>query len=61
MVNQWALSRDEDIFPDASRFDPTRHLTVDGKLKDLFVNHFVFGHGRRLAHRSCQRLKRTQD
>ncbi|KAG1907635.1 cytochrome P450 [Suillus fuscotomentosus] len=47
MVNQWALSRDEDIFPDASRFDPNRHLTVDGKLKDPFVNHFAFGHGRR--------------
>ncbi|KAG1876664.1 cytochrome P450 [Suillus subalutaceus] len=49
MVNQWALSRDEDIFPDASRFDPSRHLTVDGKLKDPLVNHFVFGHGRRIC------------
>ncbi|KAG1880428.1 cytochrome P450 [Suillus tomentosus] len=49
MVNQWALSRDEDIFPDASRFDPSRHLTVDGKLKDTFVNHFAFGHGRRIC------------
>ncbi|KAG2083246.1 cytochrome P450 [Suillus discolor] len=49
MVNQWALSRDEDIFPDASRFDPSRHLTVDGKLKDPFVNHFAFGHGRRIC------------
>ncbi|KAG1907629.1 cytochrome P450 [Suillus fuscotomentosus] len=46
MVNQWALSRDEDVFTDASRFDPNRHLTVDGKLKDPFVNHFAFGHGR---------------
>ncbi|KAG1726306.1 cytochrome P450, partial [Suillus lakei] len=43
MVNQWALSRDEDAFPDASRFDPSRYLTVDGKLKDPFVNHFAFG------------------
>ncbi|KAG2038524.1 cytochrome P450 [Suillus americanus] len=43
IVNQWALSRHEDIFPDASRFDPSRHLTVDGKLKDPFVNHFAFG------------------
>ncbi|KAG2337220.1 cytochrome P450 [Suillus weaverae] len=42
-----ALSQDEDTYPDASRFDPSRHLTVDGKLKDLFVNHFAFGHGRR--------------
>ncbi|KAG2089464.1 cytochrome P450 [Suillus discolor] len=49
MVNQWALSRDEDIFPDASRFDPSRHLTVDGKLKNPFVNHFAFGHGRRIC------------
>ncbi|KAG2138885.1 cytochrome P450 [Suillus cothurnatus] len=47
MVNQWALSRDEDMFTDASRFDPSRHLTVDGKLKDPFVHHFAFGHGRR--------------
>ncbi|KAG1829371.1 cytochrome P450 [Suillus variegatus] len=49
IVNQWALSRDEDIFPDASRFDPSRHLTVDGKLKNPFVNHFAFGHGRRIC------------
>ncbi|KAG1893639.1 cytochrome P450 [Suillus fuscotomentosus] len=49
MVNQWALSRDEDIFPDASRFDPTRHLTADGQLKDHFVNHFAFGHARRVC------------
>ncbi|KAG1805252.1 cytochrome P450 [Suillus variegatus] len=49
MVNQWALSRDEDIFPDASRFDPSRHLTVDGKLKNTVVNHFAFGHGRRIC------------
>ncbi|KAG1873402.1 cytochrome P450 [Suillus tomentosus] len=49
MVNQWALSRDEDIFPDASRFDPSRHLTVDGKLKNTIVSHFAFGHGRRIC------------
>ncbi|KAG1876681.1 cytochrome P450, partial [Suillus subalutaceus] len=49
IVNQWALSRDEDMFPDASRFNPSRHLTVDGKLKDPFVNHFAFGHGRRIC------------
>jgi hypothetical protein len=41
-----ALSRDEDVFPDASRFDPNRHLTIDGQLKDHVVNHFAFGHGR---------------
>ncbi|KAG1876688.1 cytochrome P450 [Suillus subalutaceus] len=49
IVNQWALSRDEDMFPDASRFDPSRHLTVDGKLKEPFVHHFAFGHGRRIC------------
>lgn len=49
MVNQWALSRDEDVFPDASHFDPSRHLTVDGKLKDPLVNHFAFGYGRRIC------------
>ncbi|KAG1839420.1 cytochrome P450 [Suillus subalutaceus] len=49
MVNQWTLSRDEDMFSDASRFDPSRHLTVYGKLKDPFVNHFAFGHGRRIC------------
>ncbi|KAG2031249.1 cytochrome P450, partial [Suillus americanus] len=43
MVNQWALSRDEDMFPDASHFDPSRYLTANGKLKDPFVNHFAFG------------------
>ncbi|KAG1723714.1 cytochrome P450 [Suillus paluster] len=48
-VNQWALSRDEDLFPDASRFDPSRHLTAGGQLKDHFVNHFAFGHGRRIC------------
>jgi cytochrome P450 len=49
MVNQWALSRDEDVFPDASRFDPTRHLTANGQLKENFVHHFAFGHGRRVC------------
>jgi len=41
-----ALSRDEEMFPDASRFDPSPHLTIDGQLKDNIVNHFTFGHGR---------------
>ncbi|KAG1723715.1 cytochrome P450, partial [Suillus paluster] len=49
IVNQWALSRDEDLFPDASRFDPSRHLTADGQLKDHFVNHTAFGFGRRIC------------
>ena len=41
-----ALARDEETFPDAARFDPSRHLTDDGQLKELVVNHFAFGHGR---------------
>ncbi|KAG2151676.1 cytochrome P450, partial [Suillus bovinus] len=49
MVNQWALSWDEDIFPNASCFNPSRYLTVDGKLKGPFINHFAFGHGRRIC------------
>ncbi|KAG2110341.1 cytochrome P450, partial [Suillus discolor] len=46
-----ALSRDEDMFPDASCFNPSRHLTVDGKLKDPFVNHMAFGRQMFLAGR----------
>ncbi|KAG2356565.1 cytochrome P450 [Suillus spraguei] len=46
MVNQWSLSRDENVFPDASRFDPTRHFTAEGQLKVHLVHHFAFGHGR---------------
>ncbi|OAX43366.1 cytochrome P450 [Rhizopogon vinicolor AM-OR11-026] len=49
VVNQWALSRDEDTYPDASRFDPNRHLTAEGQLKVRVFNHFVFGNGRRIC------------
>jgi len=49
MVNQWALSRDEASFPEAERFDPSRHLTNDGQLKEPLLNHFAFGHGRRIC------------
>ncbi|KAG2134135.1 cytochrome P450 [Suillus clintonianus] len=49
MVNQWALSRDEEVYPDPSRFDPNRHLTADGQLKEPFTTHFAFGHGRRIC------------
>ncbi|KAG2051170.1 cytochrome P450, partial [Suillus hirtellus] len=44
-----ALSWDEDIFPDASHFNPSCHLTIDGKLKNTVVNHFAFGHGRHIC------------
>ncbi|KAG1829370.1 cytochrome P450 [Suillus variegatus] len=36
-------------FPMHRGFDPSRHLTIDGKLKNPFVNHFAFGHGRRIC------------
>ncbi|OJA18168.1 hypothetical protein AZE42_08808 [Rhizopogon vesiculosus] len=37
------------MFSDASQFDPSRHLTIDGQLKDSIVNSFTFGHGRRIC------------
>ncbi|KAJ8585616.1 cytochrome P450 [Rhizopogon salebrosus TDB-379] len=47
MVNAWALSRDERLSPEASRFDPQRHLTAEGKLNDIPV--FIYGFGRRVC------------
>ncbi|KAG1811449.1 cytochrome P450, partial [Suillus subaureus] len=44
--NLRALSWDEDMYPNASCFNPSHHLTVDGKLRDPFVHHCAFGHGR---------------
>ncbi|KAG1865919.1 cytochrome P450 [Suillus subalutaceus] len=45
-----AISRDESLYPDASRFDPQRHLTAEGKLKDdPLAGHFAFGYGRRIC------------
>ncbi|KAG0704855.1 cytochrome P450 [Suillus ampliporus] len=50
MVNGWALSRDESLYPEASRFDPQRHLTAEGDLKDgPLSGHFLFGFGRRIC------------
>ncbi|KAG2754014.1 cytochrome P450 [Suillus brevipes Sb2] len=50
LVNEWAISRDESLYPDASRFDPQRHLTTEGKLKDdPLAGHFAFGYGRRIC------------
>lgn len=50
LVNEWAISRDESLYPNASRFDPQRHLTAEGKLKDdPFAGHFAFGYGRRIC------------
>jgi len=47
MVNEWALSRDERLYADGSRFDPLRHLTAEGQLNDDPV--FVYGFGRRIC------------
>ncbi|KAG2074767.1 cytochrome P450 [Suillus decipiens] len=45
-----AISRDESLYSDASRFDPQRHLTAEGKLKDEpLAGHFAFGFGRRIC------------
>jgi len=40
------VSRDESIFPNASRFDPSRHLTGYGQPKDCVTSHVAFGNGR---------------
>ena len=39
-----ALSRDERLYSEASRFNPERHLTTEGKLKENPV--FCWGFGR---------------
>lgn len=50
LVNEWAISRDDSLYPDASRFNPQRHLTAEGKLKDdPLASHFAFGYGRRIC------------
>jgi len=49
-----AISRNEDELTDALRFDPSRHLTTDGQLKDRITsNHFAFGRGRCVARIFC--------
>jgi len=49
-----AISRNEDEFPDALRFDPSRHLTTDRQLKDrITANHFAFGRGRCVTRIFC--------
>ncbi|KAG1730688.1 cytochrome P450 [Suillus paluster] len=50
VLNAWAMGHDEDIYPNPSHFDPDRHLTTDGKLKDEpMCSHFAFGFGRRIC------------
>ncbi|KAG2123752.1 cytochrome P450 [Suillus clintonianus] len=50
MLNAWAMGHDKELYPDPSRFDPGRHLTADGQLKDEpTYSHFGFGFGRRIC------------
>ncbi|KAF9245020.1 cytochrome P450 [Melanogaster broomeanus] len=44
--NHWAISRDPEVFPDPEKFDLTRWLTSDGKLRDD-LKFPAFGFGRR--------------
>lgn len=44
-----SINNDEAVYPNPSKFDPSRHLTSDGQLagsKKLTDSH-IFGHGRR--------------
>ncbi|KIJ67582.1 hypothetical protein HYDPIDRAFT_174015 [Hydnomerulius pinastri MD-312] len=55
--NHWAISRDPEVFPDPEKFDLTRWLTSDGKLRgDLKFPYFGFGRricpGQHVANRS---------
>jgi cytochrome P450 len=46
-ISHRAMSQDEEVYPNPSRFDPGRHFTADGNLKDEpTYNHFGFGFGR---------------
>jgi len=46
IYNNWAINRDEKIFPEPKAFKPDRWLTEDGKLnKELLKSFFPFGVG----------------
>ncbi|KAJ6526420.1 cytochrome P450 [Mycena capillaripes] len=50
LSNLWAMSRDENIFPDAYTFKPERYLLDDGTPNpDTPVFDFEFGFGRRIC------------
>ncbi|KAH7926379.1 cytochrome P450 [Leucogyrophana mollusca] len=46
--NLWAMSRNEDKYPNASEFNPERFLTAEGELTDDTVS-FAWGFGRRIC------------
>ncbi|KIJ67571.1 hypothetical protein HYDPIDRAFT_174012 [Hydnomerulius pinastri MD-312] len=46
--NHWAISRDTEVFPDPEKFDLTRWLGSDGKLRDDLKFPY-FGFGRRIC------------
>ncbi|KAH7931186.1 cytochrome P450 [Leucogyrophana mollusca] len=49
ILNTWAMSRDETVYPDASEFKPDRWLNSDGQLNDAQPPDFIFGFGRRIC------------
>ncbi|KAG1742639.1 cytochrome P450 [Suillus paluster] len=49
ILNVWAMSRDEEKYPDPDEFRPERHFAPDGSLlSDLIMNNPLFGLGRRI-------------
>ncbi|KAF8634118.1 hypothetical protein AX15_001055 [Amanita polypyramis BW_CC] len=48
VVNTWALTRDESVYPDPESFRPERFLNSDGTLNDDTME-YVFGFGRRIC------------
>ncbi|EGO03750.1 hypothetical protein SERLA73DRAFT_119400 [Serpula lacrymans var. lacrymans S7.3] len=48
MANIWAMSHNEDKYPDSDEFKPERFFMPDGKLNNDNVS-FVFGFGRRVC------------
>ncbi|KAH9919731.1 cytochrome P450 [Fomitopsis serialis] len=48
--NIWAMSRDEDLYPDPDRFDPERFLNICAETAETRdPRNFVFGFGRRIC------------
>ncbi|KAG2150439.1 cytochrome P450 [Suillus clintonianus] len=50
IINSWAMSRDEEKYPDPDEFRPERHFGSDGSLNSgSITNSPVFGFGRRIC------------